>query len=262
MTNDNTLLKNRIIDLAMQADTQGIYTCTRFLTPQEQSVVLALKPTLPITVRLIGRSSLPAGNNDGVSDSSIRKLAVFGDEESLGYEWEDPIRILHIRPKSQKFAQELSHRDYLGSLMALGIERELTGDIVVRKKEAWVFALDTIVPFLCENLTQVSHTMVLCEEVCEDVPELAPQFQAFSFNAASERMDILLSQVTGQNREDAKKLIKDDKVFINGLLVMSAGHKLRKGDEIVVRGYGKYIYDGVTSTTRKGRCNITLRKYI
>lgn len=239
------------MDLALQADLQCIYTNTRFLTPLEQSLFLSVKNDLSVRSRLYGGM-----------DSAIRKIAVFGSEEDLGYPFESPIRILHIRPKAEKFAEELSHRDYLGALMGLGIERELTGDIIVRGKEAWLFCLNSIVPFLRESLTQVRRTNVVCEEVSGDVPELKPQFQPLNINVASERMDLLISGAAGTGREEAKKLLKDERVFINGRVASSAGHKLNAGDEIVIRGFGKFIYDGISSTSRKGRLNVMLRKYI
>ena len=251
MTGNDELLKRRIADLAQQADTQHIYTNTRFLSPLEQSVFLSVKNELPVRSRLYG----------GI-DSAIRKIAIFGSMEDLGYPFEDPIQILHIRPKAEKFAEELSHRDYLGSLMALGIERELTGDIVVRGKEAWVFCLESIADFLCEQLVQVRHTNVICERTSGDVPELAPKFEPMQLNIASERMDLVVAGASGTSRDAAKKLLNDEKVFVNGRVVTSAGHKINEGDELVIRGFGKYIYDGVSSTSRKGRCNIALRKYI
>ena len=251
MTGNDELLKRRIADLAQQADMQHIYTNTRFLSPLEQSVFLSIKNELPVRSRLYG----------GI-DSAIRKIAIFGSMEDLGYPFEDPIQILHIRPKAEKFAEELSHRDYLGSLMALGIERELTGDIVVRGKEAWVFCLESIADFLCEQLVQVRHTNVICERTSGDVPELAPKFEPMQLNIASERMDLVVAGASGTSRDAAKKLLNDEKVFVNGRVVTSAGHKINEGDELVIRGFGKFIYDGVSSTSRKGRCNIALRKYI
>ena len=251
MINEEELLKKRIADLAQQADMQRIYTNTRFLSPLEQSLFLSVKNELPVQSCLYG----------GI-DSAIRKIAIFGSEEELGYAFEDPIRILHIRPKAEKFAEELSHRDYLGSLMALGIERELTGDIVVRGKEAWVFCLDSIADYLCEQLTQVRHTNVICDRTNGDVPELAPKFQSMQLNIASERMDLVVAAASGTSRDTAKKLLNDEKVFVNGRVITSAGHKINEGDELVIRGFGKFIYDGVSSTSRKGRCNISLRKYI
>ena len=250
--NDEELLKNRYLDLAGRAASQYFYTYTRFLTPVEQSIFLSMRKDLfPVPARLHAKN-----------DAAIRKILVFGSEEHCGCKWEDPIRILHIRPKAAKFAELLSHRDYLGAVMSLGIERELTGDIIVRGKEAWMYVMDTAVDFITESLTEIRHTPVICEEVSDEVPELAPSFQTMHVNVASERLDLFLAAATSLNREDAKKLLRDRKVFINGRLADSAGDRLRPGDELVIRGFGKYLYDGIASTTRKGRINITLRKYI
>lgn len=251
MKNTDELLISRFFDLASQAASQDIYTHTRFLTPLEQSLFLSVKKDLPVSSALYGKTP-----------SAIRKIAVFGSRTELGYEFEDPVRILHIRPKAEKFAEELSHRDYLGSLMALGIERELTGDIIVREKEAWVFVLEGIADFLCESLLQIRHTGVICERTEGDAPELAPRFQVLRINVASERADLLIAAAAGISREEAKKMLGDEKIFVNGRTAGSAGQKLRPGDELVIRGHGKYIYDGISSTSRKGRANITLRKYV
>lgn len=251
MNKEEERLVRRFFDLAAQADAQRIYTHTRFLSPLEQSLFLSVKNELPVSSEL-----------NGGAPSAIRKLAVFGSEEELGYPFESPVRILHIRPRSEKFGEELSHRDYLGSLMALGIERDLTGDISVRGKEAWVFVLEGISGFLCESLVQVRHTSVICEEADADAPELSPRFQTLSVNVASERLDLLIAAAAGLKREEAKKLLKEERVFINGRIASSAGQKLHAGNELVIRGYGKYIYDGISATSRKGRIQIGIRKYL
>lgn len=250
--NDDEILKKRFTELAQRAWERGIYERTGFLSPAGQDVFLsARKDFSHVAARLY--SPLAAG---------IRKIAVFGSAEETGYEWDDPICVIHITPRSEKFAEELSHRDYLGSVLALGIDRELTGDIVIRGKEAWLFALEQIVPFICENLVRVRHTNVSCSMVNGDIPELEPRFETMHANIQSGRADLIVAAVTDGSRETAKKLIAAEKVFINGRLLTSSSHRLKSGDEIVVRGSGKYIYDGIVSTTRKDRLNISLRKYI
>lgn len=251
MTNEEEQVKKRIEELARQADAQRVYTNSYFLTPLEQDLYLSVKKDLPIESVLFG------GN-----DSCIRKLAAFGSEKEFGYAWDCPIRVLHIWPKAEKFAEECTHRDYLGSLMALGIERKLTGDIVVRGKEAWVYVLDSAVDFITRNLTQVRHNNVVCEAVDTEVPELVPKFQTLEANIASERLDLILAAAAGSKREEAKKLLSAEKVFVNGRLVTSPGQKLREGDELVIRGFGKYIFDGVSGTSKKGRLFAVLRKYV
>lgn len=251
MIAEDELVKRRIEDLAGQADGQRIYVHSGFLSPAEQSVFWQIKKDLPVGASLTGGS-----------DSCIRKLACFGSEEEFGYEWESPIRILHIRPGNEKFAGELTHRDYLGALMSLGIDRRVTGDIIIREKEAWVFVLDTALEYIKENLTQIRHTQVVCEEVTGEVPELAPRFLSMKVNLASERLDLIAAAAAGIKREQAKKLMDSDKVFVNGRLASSPGHKIKAGDEIVIRGFGKYIYEGIEGTTRKGRIAASLRKYV
>lgn len=247
---DEELIKNRIIDLAQAADAQRVYMTSGFLTPLEQDIYYSVRNCLPV------RSSLYGGSN-----SCIRKLICFGSEEEFGYEWESPIRILHIRPNNVKFARECTHRDYLGAVMSLGIERKVTGDIIVRGKEAWMFVLESAAHFIMENLTQVRHDPVVCELVTGEIPELVPRFESITANIASERLDLLIGAATGMKREAARKLLDADKVFINGRLVASAGHKMKPGDELVIRGFGKYIFDGVETTTRKGRLVVKLRMY-
>lgn len=251
MITEDELFLRRIEDLARRAEEQRVYTNSGFLTPLEQDLYYSVRNELPVSSFLYGGSG-----------SCIRKLACFGSEKEFGYEWDNPIRILRIRPRNEKFAEELTHRDYLGSLMALGIDRKLTGDIVVRGKEAWVFVLDTAADYIITNLTQIRHTQVVCEPVAGEVPELAPQFQNMTVNLASERLDLILAAAAGLKREQAKKLLDSEKVFVKGRLVTSPGHKLREGDEFVIRGYGKYIYSGIESTTKKGRIVVQLKKYI
>lgn len=250
--NSDELLKKRISELARRSFDRGTYENTGFLSPPEQNIFLSLRKEI----------SYVSADLYSPNASGIRKIAVFGSEGELGYEWHCPVQVIHIAPVSAKFAEELSHRDYLGAVLALGIDRELTGDIIIRGKEAWLFALETISEFICENLTQVRRTNVVSRVVQGEVPELEPRFEPLSANIQSERADLIIAAVTGEGRDGAKKLINSEKVFINGLLISSSSHKIRAGDEIVVRGYGKYIYDGISSTTRKERLNITIRKYI
>ena len=116
--------------------------------------------------------------------------------------------------------------------------------------------------FITENLTSVRHTPVVCREVEGEIPELEIKFQTISANLASERLDLILGAITGQKREQAKSLLADQKVFVNGRLAENSGKSLKAGDEITVRGFGKFIYDGISSESRKGRLNITIRKYV
>lgn len=238
-------------DLAMQAERNGTYTYSRFLTLPEQEIFLSARSEFNQIYSTLW----------GHNESAIRKIAVFGSEEDFGYPFEPPVKVIHVFPSMKKFAETLSHRDYLGSMMALGIEREMTGDIIIRENEAWVLVMENIAEFMVENLTKIRHTDVMCEIEEGEVPELKPDFITMNFNVASERIDLIVAACAGGGRAEAAKLLKEERIFVNGRTISAPGHKLKEGDELVIRGSGKYIYDGIKGTSRKGRLNITVRKY-
>lgn len=148
-------LKNRIRELADKSYNQNQYTFTGFLGLAEQDALWQVERE----VKFAGITLY------GGREEAERKILRFGSEAELGYEQPFPICCIRIRPLSAKFADKLSHRDYLGALMNLGIERSTIGDILPGEGEAFLFCQDTIAEFICDNLEQIRHTHVRCEVV-------------------------------------------------------------------------------------------------
>ena len=120
----------------------------------------------------------------------------------------------------QKFADELSHRDFLGALMNLGIKRELLGDIIVKDNCGYILCLEHIAPYICENLERVRHTSVKCEK--SNLPnDLKNEPEPTEIFAASKRIDVVIAAVYNLSRNETSKLIKAEKVFVNSRLVTS-----------------------------------------
>ena len=109
------------------------------------------------TMRFAVPSSLAGGY-----DAAERKLACFGDEELCGYVEDPPICCIRIEPVNAKFSDALTHRDFLGSVMGLGLKREVLGDIVLEDNCGYLFCHDTVAPYIIEQLNQVRHTTVRC----------------------------------------------------------------------------------------------------
>ena len=158
--------------------------------------------------------------------------------------------------------ENLSHRDYLGAILNLGIERSLIGDILVQEKQAWFFCLDSAADFLVSSLIRVRNTTVSAFFVSGDVPELQPRFESVRLNIASERLDAVLSAFTGLSRARTEPLFSGEKVFVNGRVVTDKSMKLKQGDIVSVRGFGKAVYDGIEYETKKSRLWVSLRKYV
>lgn len=251
MADEDRILIKHLRDLEQRSYSRNIYTYSGFLSMPEQDLFLKNQSEFKLI-----RHSLFGG-----SELSERKIVVFGSVDELGYAPEYPVKILKVTPVNEKFAEDLNHRDYLGALMNLGIERSLLGDIVVKGKTAYIYCLDSILEFIIENLTRIRHTSVKCEEVSADVPELAPTLVETTVNVASERIDSIVSSMAGMSRSHIDVLFKEGKVFLNGKVNESMSTRLKTGDVLTVRGFGKAIYGGIAGNTRKGRLAVSLKVY-
>ena len=249
MVEDLRQLQKRFEELAARADGRGRYTYTQFLTLAEQDVLQKLSRQL----------AAPFCSMGGY-DTAERVLACFGREEELGYPPSCPVVCVRIAPASKKFAGDLGHRDFLGSLMGLGIERRLLGDIQLVDGEAFLFCLEEIAPYICDNLISVGRTTVHCE-VCDPPQKLSEPPEPTELVVASERLDALIAAVWRLSRSDAQELLEKGMVFIDGRLVESPSHNLKEGDLISVRHQGRFRYEGTLRETKKGRLRVSVRIY-
>ena len=245
MNDTDSMLRGRLCDLDRRADTRDTYAYSEFQTLAEQELVPAVGPASVWSL---------CGGFDGAE----RKIAVFRGRDCL-YEEEPPLCWLRICPKDARFAQTLGHRDYLGALLNLGIRREVLGDILTGSGEAYLVCLDSIAPFLCENLTRVAHTDVVCspaEGPSAASAELPPVTRAV---VASERADALVAAVFHLSRSEAQAYFTRELVAVNGRTVTSFTGDVPAGAVVSVRGKGRFRYEGVSGETRKGRLSAEVR---
>ena len=250
--NPEESLKNRFRELAERAYATNTYSFTSFLTRSEQAVLEQCRSSLSY----VGFSFF------GGNPSAERRLAAFGSEELFGYPPNPPICLLEISPRMQKYADELTHRDYLGALLHLGIDRSVLGDIVCRLPLAYVYCLDTIAPFLISELSIVKHTPVVCKESGLSLADIAPAFTALRLIVSSVRTDAVVSGVCHLSRSKSLELFAAGKVFVNGQELRQPSALLKAGDLLVIRGFGKFLFDGVDGKTRKDRLSVVLQKYV
>ncbi len=243
-------LYRHLTDLYRRAEQRNAPVFSTFLSPAEQEDFRRDPPKGGI------RFSFEGGFPD-----AERRILVCGSEEDLGFRPEPPLRFLRFSPVSDKYSEELTHRDYLGAILSLGIERNLVGDLLIRENRAAVVCLEQAVPLLL-SLKEVRRTRVTGEECGPDLPEFTPVFREISVNIASERLDILVAAFCGLSRNHAAPLFPAGRVLINGRPETGPGKKIREGSVISVRGFGKFIYDGVSGESKKGRLFAVIRKYV
>jgi RNA-binding protein YlmH len=248
MTNDAVI--RHLLDICRRSEKTGTWQYSAFLSPAEQDEWLRSPESAGYAFFLTGGY-----------EAAERKLLAAGTETEAGPA-EPPVSVVAVRPKSEKYAEELTHRDYLGAILGLGIERSLIGDILVQGKRAWFFCLASAAEMLASSLTQVRRTTVEAQVTGTDVPELQPRYAPQRLNVASERLDAVTAAFTGLSRGQADKLFGAEKVFVNGRTVTDRSARLKEGDILSVRGFGKAVYDGIEHETRKNRLWVMLRKYI
>lgn len=245
MNKEEELIKNRIRDLADRSFNNNQYTFTDFLSMAEASIYYSN----------IQEFNFVKGTLWGGNDICERKILRFGCEDQLGYSMEFPIKILCIKPLMAKFSDLLTHRDILGALMNLGIERSVLGDIYIIKNIAYVFCLDSISDYICENLSKVKHTSVLCVEV-DNTPELVVGEKLEKcIQIQSERIDAVIAKVYNLSRSQSIPLFAERRVFVNGRLCENNSYSVKVGDMITVRGNGRFEYVGVEGISKKGKLN-------
>lgn len=245
-------LKRHILDLANRCYQQNQYTYSGFLNAGEQALLFEMEQDISfVTWTLYG------GGED-----CERRMLRFGSEEMLGYEDAFPISCLIVKPLIQKFADVLTHRDFLGALMNLGIERDVLGDIIVKDNVGYVFCEDALAAFLQEHLDKVKHTSVLCE-IAKECPEGArPDFQEEELVVSSNRCDAIVAKVCKLSRSQSIELFRTKKVFVNGRQYENNSGVLKSEDIVSVRGYGKFIFCGFLNETKKGRIRIGVKRYV
>ncbi len=169
-----------------------------------------------------------------------------------------PIKALRIKSR-----EELSHRTILGSVMGLGIERNLVGDIAKEEQGTIIFACDAIADYLQMNLTRAGRDGVKLSEVALSEINLLPKaWEPVMGTVASLRLDCVLGLLTGASRGRAEEMLKRELVSVNYSVSSKGSALLSEGDVLSVRGFGKAELLEIAGETRKGRIRITLKKYI
>ena len=258
MNKEELLLQKRLAELSRIAYTREIVTFSEFLNLNELNIL----HTTPKDMLL---SQYKTYGGYGLSE---RQMAAFLPDAFYLYTDEDeilekyPMSVIQISPLNGKFAEDLGHRDYLGALLNLGIERSKLGDILIQEKMAYLFACDGMVDFICNELTRVRHTTVQAVRIEREEFDYEPRYEEIRGTVASVRLDSLLSLAWNSSRSKMAPLIEEARVYVNGKLITSNGYHVRENDIISVRGMGRFRYMEMISETKKGRCYVLVYKYI
>lgn len=178
-----------------------------------------------------------------------------------GYPQEElyfPLKYFKITNKS-KF-KELEHKHYLGTIMSLGIKRELMGDLIVEEESCYGVVNEEIFEFLLDNLKEVGRNPVILEEVKkESVPEL--KFKELVDSISSVRLDNIVSVMINNSRSKGLELIENGDVSVNYTVEKEKNKSLKEGDIVTIRKKGKFIFERILGENKKGKVRVLIKQF-
>lgn len=257
---DEAQLLARAADLFAAAE-RGEITHTAFLTPREQKRLEA---------QYAGRrdSCFFAG---GYAAAERKRMFFLPDYLScLEGEAREAFLAEAIAPSLVALAvrgsgyRTLTHRDYLGAVLNLGIERDAIGDISVTGPAEAVLLTDTLMArFLEENLTHVSRDAVRVAAITlpQDF-DGGRKFEQRVDTVASPRADAVVAALCNLSRERAQALFAAALVEVDYEPLEKYDREIAAGAVITVRGHGKFIVRSLSDKTKKGRYRLVADRYV
>lgn len=253
--NDTERLLSLVSDKIEQSERAYMLTNTRFLSLSERAQVMPFCKQNGAKFHFYG----------GYPDAERTVLYILPDymdaDENFPSDEDEVLCLLSCR--SPNGSKALSHRDYLGSLLALGLERDVIGDILVRENGADIIIFKTVADYLLVNYEKAGHVSLKCE--IHPIGELIPpeiKTQTVRESVASVRLDNIIGAAFGFSRAEAVAQITKGMVFVNDAEVLKPDARLNVGDKIVVRGKGKAYFKELGGMTRKGRISVIFEKFI
>jgi len=199
-----------------------------------------------------------AGFFGGYEDAERVMFGVFPDWEEFD-ENKYPITCIKI---TKTYPKELTHRDYLGSVLGLGIERSRVGDIKINGNDAYLFVCDDLAGFITGNLNKVGNCKVRCSIADKDGIDLPKQeYIEKSAVIASMRLDAVVAGACNVSRGQAVKLIQAKNVMLNHKECIDVSKEVKERDLISIRKHGRFFVEEVGGMTAKGRLHTIFKFY-
>lgn len=242
---DDSVFLSKMRDVVRLCDKYHAARFSRFLDMREQAVL---------------ENSDVSGTFFGGYDGAERKIfGAFPDWQEPDFSV-FPIAILKITLKG---GADISHRQYLGTILSLGIERDRIGDILTEQTGAYVFLSADISEYVQENITKIGRCGAYVKFA--DLSEVSlpdRKFKEISCVCASLRLDAAVSALMNISRNEAKSLIMAGKACVNHFDMQKTDFVLKEGDLLSIRGFGRAEVGEIGAKTRSDRIHIMFKKYI
>ena len=251
LTDSERLLVRRAMDKMDQAEKRYSVTSTGFLSELEQDILMTELGAMDATEkRFVG----------GYTDAERRMLAFVPEYSEL-----DESELMAAVRCSYYKDYDIGHRDLLGALMGLGIERETVGDIIVNKKEKYadIVVKRDILGFILNELSSAGRASLTLKEIplCE-LENTERDTVTVTDTVASPRLDAIVATGFGLSRENASALIKSGKVYLDRRQTLAPDKTVTDNATVNAQGFGKFKVSVTGNVSKKGRMFIKIEKYV
>lgn len=244
INSDERLVAVRLCELALRASVRGNPQFSLFLTPAERALCLRISELKPLA---------DISFHGGYAEAE-RTLVVFCPKD-CAYVPAPPISVLAL-----DCAGHPSHRDILGSVMALGFQRNRLGDIIAEASPPLLFCDTGMADYVISHLERIGHLKASAHFTTPDsIPP--PLFESKSFTVQSPRLDSIAAEGFAISRPDAVELIQRGQLFLNWIPCVSPAKHLQTGDQLSLRGHGRLFVAEIGGLSRKGRLFVTIHIY-
>ena len=194
--------------------------------------------------------------SNGLFQEAERRMISFNNNYGMDF----PIDIIKVMNKSN--FSNLKHKDFLGGILSLGIERNKIGDIVVKDNTAYLPVINDISNYILSNLSYIgkSPVEVTILNTLDEMPQV--DFEEIVINVSSLRIDSIVAKLCNLSRSKAIEELDSGKVLIDYVKAKDKSQEIIKGSRLTIRGSGKYLVGDIVGETRSGKQKVRIKKYI
>jgi RNA-binding protein YlmH len=196
----------------------------------------------------------------GLSINAERKIFLIS---SRNIDTQNTLSDIFSMLKIKNLPKGITHRDVLGSLLSLGINRNKVGDIFFAERDAYIIIKKELESFLLNSLEQIgNHKIAVTLDQIKNGYDLDHSYRTFELVVSSLRIDNVVSSVANLSRSKSLILIDKGSVKLNGVTDLKKNQMIVENDVFSIKGVGKFKFAGVKGNTKKGNQILQLKEYI
>lgn len=251
---EERVLLARVLDKLEAARNRSIPAYSHFLSPGEGAAVQSL----------LSAWGHPAHRFFGGFEGAERTVCGFSPDwmepDDLFSGEDSPLTAIRI---TYHDSAKLSHRDFLGAVLGLGLTRDKIGDILVGEGRSDLILLKETAPIVLSQLSEVGRWKVECRQIgLRELEVKPPEVKLIRDTVATLRLDAVASSGFSTSRSKAAALIESGRVAVNHREVLKTDRTVTEGDVISCKGMGKFVIKEVSGLSKKGRIMIVLERYV